>query len=62
MSHAERQMHIDDVLEQGGVEEEIDFDTPGKQSGSDGGAEKTDEELREEKETKRLMASEKSVH
>lgn len=60
MSQSERQMHIDDVLDQ--EEKEIDFDTPGKKSGGDGGAGKTEEELRRDKETKRLMTSEKSVH
>jgi hypothetical protein len=73
MSQAERQMHIDELLEKQEREGEVvavefqDGDrtvtlTPGKKSGSDGGAGKTEEELRKERETKRLMTSEKSVH
>lgn len=45
MSHAERQMHLDEITPD--VEDE---------------PEKSDDEIRRENETKRMMASEKSVH
>lgn len=60
MTQAERQMHIDEAIKnEEGVGESVEL-TPGKQSGSDGGAEKSAEELRQEKETRRMMSSETS--
>lgn len=59
-SHAERQVHIDEAIKNDeGAGESVEL-TSGKQSGSDGGAEKSAEELRQEKETRQMMSSEAS--